>query len=499
LDLTYPLGPNWAEARFLIHRILKNFRLGPVDFTTGSEFDATLGKNSVESKLSISTWTCTHDNFNLFADVVYQHRALKVAFRKRYAMWLADHKFDKRRTDAHLYNTYKNRKDRAREIFRFKLSRVVKFVHGNRFTSVLKNNLKDRPVCIEPFANILTQRRIGNGFRKSLKDFGIDLNITAEKHRLMISSPKWATIDLKNASDSILTRLCEYLLPRRVFNLVKQARSEMTLGLDDNFYFINKISSMGNGFTFELMSLILFALSYTYDKEASVFGDDIIIHNEYAQDLIANLEQAGFIVNRDKTHVNDVYRESCGAHFLDCHGYVESYDFRFPNNIGEVITVVNKLQRLARIYPSFEELLERVYRATPATLYANRASLPDACWRRSQDPFGAKQLDTWIQPCPTILRREGLKFSRSAKRKLFAWCKLTQNDPIDASLHLGFEWVDLASAPDKLKPSAWAKYFMYLNSGRRCKNTIRGKGTFKSFLCVTLSCGTTFRWSALSA
>jgi len=493
------LGPHWAEARLLIHRLLKNFRIGSVDFTTGSEFTPTLGRNSIESKLSVSDWTCTPENFELFAMTVYGHRALKFAYRKRYAMWLSCQKYDKRKTDAMLWSHFSKKDDPAWHVFLFKLSRVVTMVHGNRFSTVPKNNLKDRPICIEPFGNILTQRRIGNGIRKSLKDYGFDLNLTAEKHRRMISQSNLATIDLKNASDSISTRLVKYLLPSRIFKLIECARSEMTLGLDGEYYLINKVSSMGNGFTFELMSMLLLALCHTFDIHASVFGDDIIISSDVASDVISALEKAGFIVNREKTHVNDGYRESCGAHFLDGHGYVESYDFRYPTNIGEVITIVNKLQRLSCLYPSFLPLFDQVYRTTPMTWYACITAEKASEWHRCQDPLGAAKLDEYINPIADLPNWKPLKISKTAKRRLRAFCADTHNDPKGAVLHYGFEWVDAAvRAPQQLSSIAWGKYFMYLASGRRCKDTVRGRGTFKSILFVTLSCGATFRWSALS-
>jgi len=488
--------PNWAQAKIWIAKCLKNFRLGPVSFSNGSEFTPTDGFNSVESKLSRSEWTCTSENFDLWLDTVYSTRALKMATRKRFASLLATAHIDGKAFDRFMWNRYSKYKDSAKRIFGFKLFLCTTFVQGNRFSTVPKNNLKDRPICIEPLANILTQRRIGIGLRSSLLDVGIDIRHTADLHRMMIGASKYATVDLKNASDRISIHLIRYLLPKRVFDLIEQARSEMTLGLDGEFYFIKKISSMGNGFTFELMSLILTALCKSYTSDTSVFGDDIIIPNAHVSELLLDLENGQFIVNGDKTFINSDYRESCGAHFLDGHGYVESYDFKWLENVGELITCINKLSRLALIYPSFRNLYCEVYRATPAILYAENPCKATGSWHRQQEPWGSPKLDVTTVLSPFQFRKDGLPMKYQARKKIRRYCEIYHLNPKNASLHYGYEWKDSRPAPSIVNATHdWAKILMYLRSGRKCSDTIKGHGAFKSFLAVTLYDGSTLRWT----
>jgi len=492
--------PNWAIAKMIIAKVLNRFRLGSLEFTSGSEFVPTLGFNSIESKLSRSTWTCTEDNFELWLATVYANRSLKLATRRRFAKLFAGPQNDMRKINRVLWQRYGNFPDAPKKIFGFKLYAVTEMVRGNRFSTVPKNNLVDRPICIEPLANILTQRRIGIGIRNSLLEYGIDLKTTADLHRSLISDPKFATIDLKNASDSISYDLIRYLLPRRVFDLLDQTRSEMTLDLDGEFFFIKKISSMGNGFTFELMSLILYALCRSYCSNCSVFGDDIIIPNEFAEDLVKDLESASFIVNYDKTYINSDYRESCGAHFLDGFGYVESYDFRYPTNMGEVITIINKLSRLAQIYPSFIPLWYNIYRLMPKTLYPDITAKASGDWRHKQDPLDKMKLDEFITPSPFLFEKCGIEMKHHAKSILRDFCHDLQIDHRGAVMHYGYQWIDRSPQPRVLSPSIhWAKILMYLSSGRCCKDVKRGKGAFKSFMYVTLKDGTTFRWSIIVA
>jgi len=494
------LGPNWARAKMHIRHILRDFHLGSVEFTNGSEFMPTFGFNSIESKLEKSVWTCTHENFDLWADTVYRHRGLKFAMRKRFAQLLADRGINQREFDRYVWLQFRGKTEFARRIFELKLMMVTDLVHGNRFSTVPKNNLKDRPICIEPLANILVQRRIGSGIRECLKHSGVDLNITAEKHRHMISSDKFATIDLENASDSISLQLCQYLFPSRVFNLIKDSRSAMTLGFDDNFHVIKKVSSMGNGFTFELMSLILYCLSRSFTASCSVFGDDIIVPNDVADKLVESLELGNFRCNVAKTHIRTDYRESCGAHHLDGYGYIESFDFKYPQTVNDVMTILNKLSFLAERYHSFCSLFCAVYTVVPPAWFADNPLKVCGIWLRPPEPFGLPKVDNYAVMSPLQFRKDGMVVKKSARRRLDLFGQMTQQDTRGATMHLGFEWSSAGTSPAVLNPrSQWAKYLMYLASGRRCINTILGKGAFKSYVVVTLKSGLPFRWSDIVA
>jgi len=85
LQLPPLLKPDWARAKLILAGILKDFHIGPVSFTNGSEFHPTNGFGSIESKLRRSKWTCTYDNFDLWYTTVMSHHGLKLAFRKRFA------------------------------------------------------------------------------------------------------------------------------------------------------------------------------------------------------------------------------------------------------------------------------------------------------------------------------------------------------------------------------------------------------------------------------
>jgi len=340
------LDSNWAAARLLVHKWLTDYNRSQLTFTNGSSFEP-LGPNlSIACKLT-GVWTVTRDCFDLFAKMAYRDHAFVFASKKRFISYCKNHRWDVRNTNRKLWSHFRD----PYECFKFKLFCIVKFVNGNRYSTVPKNNLKDRSICLEPLCNMFVQRAIGLGLRMSLKRHcGVDLNNLADVHRLRISDSQTATIDLSDCSDTISLKLIRYLLPTRVYRDIAASRSDMTLGLDDNFHVVNKVSSMGNGFTFDLMSLILLALTRSYDPTATVFGDDIVCHRLAAAQIISSLTRADFRVNVSKTNIDTGFRESCGANFLDGYGYITSFDMKWVETTNDLIVILNKVAILARVY-----------------------------------------------------------------------------------------------------------------------------------------------------
>lgn len=365
LRLPRLLPGNWYRARSLIHEWCEQFRLDPAVVTNGSEAAPTFGKNSVESKLMRSKWECTPDCFDLWAETAYETLAFKRALRARFSAVMKHDCSAVRAFHKESWKMFAGRRDRKFLCFKRALSRVTFVRDASRFSTVRKNNEKDRPIDLQPLCNMLVQRRIGNGFRSLLRGLGVDLDTLADSHRLRIRDRGVATIDLQNASDSIHIDLVRFLFPKRVFSLIERSRTFMTEGLDGHYYVTNKVSAMGNGFTFELMTTILRALGLQHDSSFSVFGDDIIIRNDSASALISDLTAVGFLVNDEKSFVRSPFRESCGGNFHDDYGYIESYDFEYPESIHDCVVLNNKALALGVKYPSFKRLSSLLLRAVP--------------------------------------------------------------------------------------------------------------------------------------
>lgn len=464
LQLRGLLGPHWAKARLMIHEILSHFRLGELTFTNGSSFEPLGNRTSLACKLTES-WTITHDCFDLFARYSFWHRALKHACKKRFLSYCTKQGWHIRLVNRRLWERFKSSNEPAFEIYKFKLSCVVTFVHGNRWSTVPKNNLKDRSICLEPLCNMLVQRAVGLGIRACIKDkLGIDLDYLADVHRGRICDANVATIDLSDCSDAISVRLINYLLPKRVLNKVLTCRSDMTLGPDNNFYVVNKVSSMGNGFTFDLMTLILTALTRSFDATATVFGDDIICQNQYAAAVVDNLRIAGFVVNLDKTYINSAYRESCGSHFIDGTGYLTVFDLRWLKTPHDLIVALNKVAILSCVYGEpFESLRAGIWTCVPKSLLGATVVRPTVHTGRPP----SYELDSYVRYGPIQKMSPSHGLLRSLRRRCRDFDKQG-----DISVAVALE-SRLLPASSNLRSSQWDVFFQYIHNGRKSRKIPR--------------------------
>lgn len=189
------------------------------------------------------------------------------------------------------------------------------------FTVPKKSDI-DRVACKEPEGNMLLQRGVGNFIRRRLRRTGVDLNDQSVNQRLARDAVRknLATIDLSSASDSISQQLVFDVLPFEWFSLLDDLRVKSTL-IDGQIHDLEMFSSMGNGFTFELESLIFYAITRVVARRSgvrgtiSVYGDDIIAPCALVPRLIRLFHLVGFKTNVEKTFWTGPFRESCGRHY----------------------------------------------------------------------------------------------------------------------------------------------------------------------------------------
>ena len=224
-------------------------------------------------------------------------------------------------------------------------------VNGNRFTSVPKDSTKNRGICIEPALNIYFQLAVGKVIRSRLKsNAGIDLDHGQDTHREVVA---WAsknvetfgTIDLSNASDTICKNLVKLLLPEDWYSLLYSLRSTHTL-VRDQWTRLEKFSSMGNGFTFELETLIFHAIaSVVAGVKCLTYGDDLIVPSGKWVDVCNALEFFGFEVNWNKSFQSGPFLESCGADYFNGQAVRPYFLKEVPCEPQEWIAVANGLAR----------------------------------------------------------------------------------------------------------------------------------------------------------
>jgi hypothetical protein len=235
------------------------------------------------------------------------------------------------------------------------------FEAGNRVTVVPKNAKTDRTIAIEPGINLWFQKAVGRMIRRKLRGVGINLNDQSINQRLSREAAvggHLATVDFSSASDLIAKELVRELFGE--FNdwfYVMDALRCHSGRLDGAEFRYEKFSSMGNGFTFELESLIFWAfgaavLDYLGDPRGvlSVFGDDVILPS-HAYPLYRELcEYCGFIVNSQKSYSSGYFRESCGAHWFGGTDCTPFYKRGKVKDVPSIYKAHNGTLRLARRY-----------------------------------------------------------------------------------------------------------------------------------------------------
>lgn len=223
-------------------------------------------------------------------------------------------------------------------------------VRGNRFFTVPKDTEKDRGCCVEASANVSLQLAVGKILRGLYKQaYKVDLTHAQALHRELAQKASidgsLATVDLSNASDTISTALLRTLLPRDWWTLLNSLRAKTT-EIGGKRVYLSKFSSMGNGFTFELETILFRSLCAALGaREAYTFGDDIIIESSRAPDLLAALRFFGFTPNERKTFCEGPFRESCGGDYFDGQAVRPYYIKELPDEPQKWMAIANGIRR----------------------------------------------------------------------------------------------------------------------------------------------------------
>lgn len=232
-------------------------------------------------------------------------------------------------------------------------------VSGNRVVTVPKNAKTNRTIAIEPLLNSFCQKGIGSMLRRRLHRWGVNLNDQSCNQFLAglgSLAGGLATVDLSRASDSVSLALVELLFPEDWVEMFHMTRSPRGVLPDGTLITYSKVSSMGCGFTFELESMLFYAILLTIrefwggkDDIISVYGDDIICPPQYIDVLQAVLGHLGFQFNGAKSYWgSDLrYRESCGKHYFDGVDVSPFYIREDVRGVSRRVWLANQLSRWA--------------------------------------------------------------------------------------------------------------------------------------------------------
>lgn len=315
------------------------------------------------------------------------------------------------------------------------------FQEFNEMTTVPKDFRSKRVIAIEPDGNIFFQKMLGNWVRTCLRADGLDLNRRQPVHgRLACEgsiSDAFATIDFESASDTVSFQLVKDLLPRYAFRLLDKSRSAYTRLPDGRTIKNEKFSSMGNGFTFELETLIFYGIlhgcykelklmAHSYDTPScnmSVFGDDVICLTKAAKLFIEVCRVVGFKTNLDKTYLSGEFRESCGYDYYKGIKVASLRVKKLLENDFDRIDLANRLRSRTLLGdfsdPRFKNAWQNLIRPVAAVLktFGPFDSFNTVIWTSIHDTRYARSLNgsrLWIRRPKLLPRREGRLFGANA-------------------------------------------------------------------------------------
>ncbi len=144
-----------------------------------------------------------------------------------------------------------------------------------------------------------------------------------------------ATLDLSEASDRVSNQHVE-LLFRRHSLLAEAVGATRSLKADvpgHGIISLSKFASMGSALTFAMEAIVFTTIIFmaigkaqsrrlskrdvkSFRGQVRVFGDDLIVPNVYALDVIESLETFGYKVNSSKSFWTGSFRESCGKEYF---------------------------------------------------------------------------------------------------------------------------------------------------------------------------------------
>lgn len=192
---------------------------------------------------------------------------------------------------------------------------------ANRIEVVPKNWKTGRTIACEPSGSLPLQLAFDSYVKSRLVPHGIDLSDqlrNRECARVGSIDGSFATVDLKQASDLCALNTVHLLFPEKWAQYLTDIRSHFGVLPDNSLIKYEKFSSMGNGATFAMETLIFLAACRAVGSpKALVYGDDIAIEPEFVEPLRRVLHFLGFRVNTDKTYATGLFRESCGGQYYN--------------------------------------------------------------------------------------------------------------------------------------------------------------------------------------
>ena len=212
-----------------------------------------------------------------------------------------------------------------------------------RVVSVPKTQKTPRIIAIEPTCMQYMQQAVSGSLTRKLESSSLLLGMIGftdqEPNQILAQSGSYdgslATLDLSEASDRVSWRLVREVFADfgNFLEALDVTRSTKAVVPGHGLISLTKFASMGSALTFPIEAMMFLAIVFhgigkalnrpvspalikEYRWRVRVYGDDIIVPNEYATSVMDSLELFGFKVNQNKSFWTGMFRESCGAEFF---------------------------------------------------------------------------------------------------------------------------------------------------------------------------------------
>lgn len=479
------------RARDICHTVLGSIKLdlhqARIEFTPGETNVSSGGRVSIEEKLKCpKQWTVTSDAADDFIRLCYHNYSLKSAAKAHFPRLS--------RSEKHTINFF-NDNDGFAVFSELMNKHVLTIVPGSVGDSVPKNTSSRRFINKEPMGNMLLQRLVAFALHDVFDTSRLNRSSTSAgnvnplfnplesgqmRHQKMISQNNVSTIDWSNASDSIHVDGPRFLFPSNLNRYLFKYRSPFVLISEGKFrgeeefswHMPEKLCSMGNGYCFEVLTLVLLSLARALDPHASVYGDDVIINNDHVDAFVEAAQALGFSLNLVKSFVRSPFRESCGSFYYEPCGYLTSYDIHRCKSETDIVITCNKLANIIMAHPKVRPLLEPTWDALLRLLPTSRVGPFPALPKRDQ-----LDLYAWCG-----VRRFRRTHMRDAKQRALRVKLIEQYWIVLQMYGIKPDTVNVIEIPvfypkeigtaNRFVTSPF-KRAMYMYSGRSCKNLYR--------------------------
>jgi hypothetical protein len=205
-----------------------------------------------------------------------------------------------------------------------------------KLIAVPKDSRGPRLICVHPAEAIWVQQGLRRELERAISlhrtskgpwpqghIFFDDQSVNGRIALLSSRSRRYATIDMKEASDRISEPLVQILFGDKYkwFGCCRAQEFYIPRSNGTVKGWLNSYAPMGNATTFPVQSLVFWAIcvaslqrqGFHQPGAVFVFGDDIVIPTECVEAVIDDLESFGLLVNRSKSFWRGAFRESCGV------------------------------------------------------------------------------------------------------------------------------------------------------------------------------------------